>query len=119
MRPAGARAISAIGGEINFNRYDMNFQGPRDFSPYIEQYQRIVTYLLYIRSNYPEIFETLLLAPQFEYEIEVCRFKRGRARSFLIMLRTLVRNYERSKHAVNGRQHVQEDQVAVLGWRRY
>lgn len=97
----------------------MNFQGPRDFTPYIEQYQRIVTYLLYIRSNYPEIFETLLLAPQFEYEIEVCRFNRGRARSFLIMLRTLVRNYERKRHAVNEWPQLQEDRMPVLGWRRY
>lgn len=96
----------------------MNFQGPRDFTPYIEQYQRIVTYLLYIRSNYPEIFETLLRAPQFEYEIEVCRFKRGRARRFLIMLRTLVKEYEYQRHAAI-QFEFREDSVPMLNYRRY
>lgn len=97
----------------------MNFQGPRDFTPYIKQYRRIVTYLLYIRSSYPDVFETLLRAPQFEYEVEACRFKRGRARTFLIMLRTLVKEYERAEHPVVEGLGLQEDHVTVLGWRRY
>ena len=78
----------------------MNFQGPRDFTPYVRQYQRIVTFLLYIQSDYPEVYETLLQSPQFEYEFEACRFKKKLARMYLLKLRNLVYEYERTRHSV-------------------
>ena len=46
----------------------MNFQGPRDYTPYIRRYQEVVTLLLLIQKDYPDVYKQLLLSPQFEYE---------------------------------------------------
>lgn len=97
----------------------MNFQGPRDFTPYVRQYQRIMTFLLYIQSDYPEVYETLLQSPQFEYEFEACKFKKKRARAYLSNLRSLVVEYERAHQSVIVEIKLQEEPVPMLEWRRY
>ena len=78
----------------------MNFTGQRDFSPYSEQYQRVVDYVLDIRVHYIDLYKVLLQSPQFEYEVESCRFRRRFARRYLSNLINLVRNYEHEKHLV-------------------
>jgi hypothetical protein len=73
----------------------MNFQGPRDLTPDNKQYQQVVVFLLYIQNSYSEIYETLLQAPQFEYELETCRQNKSWARRYLLVLKNLVRQYDR------------------------
>lgn len=97
----------------------MNFRGPRDFTPYVRGYQRIVTLLLIMQKEYPEIYKRLLLSPQFEYEFEACRFRKKWARTYLRKLRKLVYDYERVAHSEAFDVFLPEESVAILEWRRY
>lgn len=92
----------------------MNFQGPRDLTPDVKQYQQVVEYLLYIQNSYPQIFETLLKAPQFEYEVEICRHKRRWARRYLRTLKNLVKQYERESQPTINELNVHKSHVPAL-----
>ena len=76
----------------------MNFQGPRDLTPNAKHYQQVVSFLLDIQNRYPKIFEDLLQAPQFDYDVEIYRRKKSYARKYLLMLKNLVKQYERHGH---------------------
>lgn len=97
----------------------MNFQGPRDYTPYIRRYQEVVTLLLLIQKDYPDVYKQLLLSPQFEYEFEACRFKKKWAGIYLQKLRNLVDDYDRAVHSEINRVFVLEESLALLEWRRY
>src|SRR5687768_10621726 len=72
----------------------MNFQGARDLTPDDKHYQQVMVFLLHIQKSYSEVYETLLQAPQFEYELEICRQNKSWARRYLRMLKDLVKQYE-------------------------
>lgn len=97
----------------------MNFQGPRDYTPYIRRYQEVVTLLLLIQKDYPDVYKQLLLSPQFEYEFEACRFKKKWAEIYLRKLRKLVYDYDRAVHSETYRMFLLEEPVALLEWRRF
>jgi len=92
----------------------MNFQGPRDLTPNVNQYQQVVGYLLYIQNSYPEIFKALLQAPQFEYEVEICRHKRQWARKYLLTLKNLVKQYESESHPAFNELKLHKSHVPAL-----
>jgi hypothetical protein len=93
----------------------MNFQGPRDLTPDDKQYQKVVEFLLHIQNRYPNIFETLLQAPQFEYEVETCRHKKSWARKYLLMLNNLVKQHERESHPTFSELRLHKSHVPALG----
>jgi hypothetical protein len=72
----------------------MTFQGPKDFTTNVERYQKVVAYLLYIQRSHPSVLEILLLSPQFEYEVEACRYRKRWALKYLSMLKNTVQKYE-------------------------
>jgi hypothetical protein len=72
----------------------MNFQGQKDLTSGNRRYQRVIVFILHIQQHYPDILEALRRAPQFEYELEVCRYKRQWAKKYLSMLKSLVREHE-------------------------
>lgn len=97
----------------------MNFQGQRDYTPYIRRYEKIVTFLLLIQKDYPDVYEKLLLSPQFEYEFEACRFKKEWAGIYLRKLKKLVYDYDRAVHSETYRIVLPEEPVVLLEWPRY
>jgi hypothetical protein len=92
----------------------MNFQGPRDLTPDDKQYQKVVVFLLHIQNRYPEIYETLLQAPQFEYELEICRQNKSLARRYLLMLRDLVKQNERESQPAFSGLNLHKSHVPAL-----
>lgn len=92
----------------------MNFQGPRDFTPDTKRYQKVIAFLLYIQNSYPMVFEMLLQSPQFEYEVEVCRYRKQWARQYLAMLKNLVRQYDMEHHTTIYNLKLQKGHLPVL-----
>jgi hypothetical protein len=98
----------------NPNNDFMNFQGPRDLTPDDKQYQQVMVFLLYIQNSYSAIYETLLEAPQFEYELEKCRQNKSWARKYLLMLKNLVQQYERESLPAFDELELHKSQVPAL-----
>ena len=92
----------------------MNFQGPRDFTTDDKHYQQVVAFLLDIQNRYPEVFKTLLLAPQFEHEVEICRRKKRWARTYLLMLKNCVKQHEFESHPTIKKLKVHKSHVPAL-----
>ncbi|MBA4053740.1 MAG: hypothetical protein C0490_03425 [Marivirga sp.] len=78
----------------------MNFQAKRDYSNYKNQYQKVVSYLLDIQVHYPDLYEVLLRAPQFEYEVEACRYRKRFARRYLSGLVNRVKTHQDEKNLI-------------------
>jgi hypothetical protein len=92
----------------------MNFQGPRDITPDDKQYQRVVVVLLHIQNRYPEIYDILLQAPQFDYELEICRQNKSSARRYFLMLKDLVKQYEYESQPVFNELNLHKSHVPAL-----
>ena len=92
----------------------MNFQGPRDFTPNIKRYQKVMAFILHIQHSYPNLFEMLLQTPQFEYEVEVCRYRKQWARKYLFMLEDLVKQYESGNHTAINEFNLQKGHMPAL-----
>jgi len=92
----------------------MNFQGPRDLTSNDKQYQQVVVFLLHIQNTYPEIFEALRQAPQFDYEVEICRRKKRWSRKYLLMLVNLVKQYARESHPTTNELKLHNSHVPAL-----
>jgi hypothetical protein len=93
----------------------MNFQGPKDFTPDIKRYQKVIAFLLYIQNSYPIVFEMLLQTPQFEYEVEACRYRKQWARQYLSTLKNLVKQYDIENHTTIYSLKHQKSHLPVLG----
>jgi len=92
----------------------MNFQGPRDLTPNMKRYQKVTAFLLHIQNSYPIVFEMLLQTPQFEYEVEVCRYRKQWARKYLSMLKDLVKRYDSENHTTIYNLKLQKEHLPAL-----
>lgn len=76
----------------------MTFQGERDFEHDKRQYQRVITYLLEIQIAYPDFFILLSQAPQFEFELEICRHRLRYARRYLALVKSQLTTYQHQEN---------------------
>jgi hypothetical protein len=73
-----------------------------------------MAFLLHIQNNYPMVFEILLQTPQFEYEVEACRYRKQWARRYLVMLKNLVKQYDSENHTTIYNLKLQKGHLPAL-----